>query len=156
MTDLFNKIVVPSSQVGELLAYLTDNIPSLAILALTDDGRRLPEDAADAFPEDLLHILAASAKQQIGPSQPQLSPDNHHIAFPIPSLQTTLFCAVGHDDFHPKGLVYLLRLVVQSYFDRKEVETLNKKITIQKNQFNRKFQVMDVKHQEMLEETQHS
>ena len=53
-------------------------------------------------------------------------------------------------------MISLLRLAIENYKDHKELEQLNKKIVIQKNQFNRKFQVMDEKHQKMLEEAQRS
>ena len=157
MTGLFDKAVTATGQVRELLAYLTEILPSLTILAITDGGKRIPEDDYTAFfPENVVNTLAASARQQADAAQPLLSADNLYIACPLPSLKTTLVCAANHDDFRPKGLASLLHLAIQGYFDQREVEQLNKKITIQKNQFNRKFQVMDVKHQEMLEEAQHS
>ncbi len=156
MIGLFDKVVTSTEQVEELLAYLTETIPALKILAVTDGGKRIPEDDHNTFPEDLVSKLAASARRQDDATQPLLSADNLHIACPLPSLKTTLVCAASHDNIRPKGLVSLLRLAIQGYFDHQEVEQLNKKITIQKNQFNRKFQVMDRKHQEMLEEAQRS
>ncbi len=156
MIGLFDKAVTSTGQVRELLTYLTEILPSFTILAVTDDGKRIPGDDYTAFPEDLVNTLAASARRQADATEPLLSSDNLYIACPLPSLKTTLVCAASHEDFHPKGLASLLRLAIQGYFDQREVEQLNKKITIQKNQFNRKFQVMDVKHQEMLEEAQHS
>ncbi len=157
MTGLFDKAVTSTGQTRELLAYLIEIIPSFNILAVTDDGKRIPEDGCSAFcPEDVVNTLVASARQQADATQPLLSADNLYIAFSLPSLKTTLVCAASHDDFRPQGLASLLRLAIQGYFDHRAVEQLNKKITIQKTQFNRKFQVMDVKHQEMLEEAQHS
>jgi len=156
MTGLFNKVVSPTGQIKELLAYLTENIPTLAILAVTDDGQRFSDEGSSAFPENLIHRLTEFARQQNNHNQPLLSPDNLYLTLPIPALQTILVCATSNTDFQPKGMASLLRLAVRGYFDHKEVEQLNKKITIQKNQFNRKFQVMDEKHQEMLEETEHS
>ncbi|MBU1567778.1 MAG: response regulator [Proteobacteria bacterium] len=156
MTGLFNKVVTPTSQIKELLAYLVDNIPALTTLAVIDDGQRIPEEHYDAFPDDLVYTLALSIQQQRDTTQPLLTPDSRYICFPLPSLKTTLLCETNHEDFSPKGLLNLLRLAVKGYFDHKEVEQLNKKITIQKNQFNRKFQVMDATHQEMLEEAQNN
>ncbi len=156
MTGLFNTIVTTTSQIKELLAYVTDSISALTILAVTDDGERIPEENFNIFPDDLVHTLATSVRHQADNTQPLLSPDNRYITYPLPSIKATLFCVTNHEDFRPQGLLSLLRFAIQGYFDHKEVEQLNKKITIQKNQFNRKFQVMDVKHQEMLEEAQHS
>ncbi len=156
MTGLFNKAVTPAGQIKELLAYLADNIPGLTIVALTDDGRQIPEDSSTVFPEGLVQTLAESARQRVDQTKPLFSLDDLCIAFPLPSLKTILICATSHDDFRPKGIACLLLLAIKGYFDHKDLEQLNKKITIQKNQFNRKFQVMDEKHQEMLEEAQHS
>ena len=66
-----------------------------------------------------------------------------------------VFCSL-YENSRPDDISCLVKLAVRGYFDRQEVEQLNKKITIQKNQFNRKFQVLDAKHQDMLEETQRS
>ncbi len=156
MTGLFNKVASPTNQVKELLAYVADSISALSILAITDDGQRIPEEDFNIITDDLIHTLAAFVQQQVDGAEPLLSPDNLYIIYPLPSLKTTLLCVTDHKDFTPKGLCSLLRFAIQGYFDRKEVEQLSKKITIQKNQFNRKFQVMDEKHQEMLEEAQHS
>jgi signal transduction histidine kinase/DNA-binding response OmpR family regulator len=156
MPGLFNKAVTPVSQIKELLAYLTNTIPALTVLAVTDDEQQIPEDNPTVFPEGLVQDLAESARQQADQTKPLLSPDDLYIALPLPSLKTVLICATNHGDFRPKGMACLLRLAIDGYFEHKEVEQLNKKITIQKNQFNRKFQVMDEKHQEMLEEAQHS
>ncbi len=156
MTGLFNKGVTPSGQVREVITYLADTIPGLAMLAVLEDGQRLPEDDTVAWPDDLVHPLYEAARQQADTVGPLLSPDNLYITYRLPLLKTILFFATSHDDFHPKGLATLLRLTVQGFFDHKEAEQLNKKITIQKNQFNRKFQVMDEKHQKMLEEAQRS
>ena len=64
MTGLFNGVVTPIGQVSELLAYLIEKIPSLTILAVTDDGQRIPEEGYTDFPDDLVHRLAASTEQQ--------------------------------------------------------------------------------------------
>jgi two-component system, sensor histidine kinase and response regulator len=156
MTGLFNIATNSIGQIRELLANLAKIIPAIPILAVTEDGQRIPENSSPVFPEDLLRELTKSIRQQSNPCQPLFSPNNLYLTFPLPALKATLFCITRYEDFPPSSIASLLRLAIQGYFDRQEVEQLHKKITIQKNQFNRKFQVMDEKHQEMLEEAQRS
>ena len=156
MTDFFDKVAAPDTETRHLLAYLRENIPDLMVAAHTDGGGWLLENPSSIFPEDSAANLLQTVNKQDTTMLPLFSPDNLFLALRLSSLQATLLCAADHKDFQPTGLACALRLAIRSFFERKEVEQLNKKITIQKNQFNRKCQVMDEKHQEMLEETQRS
>ena len=45
MTTLFNKAVSPAALIKDLLALPAgDFLPAIAILAVTDDGQRIPEE----------------------------------------------------------------------------------------------------------------
>ena len=156
MTGLFNKAVNSTGEIRELLAYLNDHLPAITIFAVTDDGRLLPEDHPTDFAGEMVGSVNEYRRQQSTSSQPALAADRRHLLFPVPALKVTLLCPANHDDFSPDGMSCLLRAAVQGYFDRGNWSSCSKKITIQKNQFNRKFQVMDTKHQGMLEETQRS
>ncbi|MDK9708394.1 MAG: response regulator [Desulforhopalus sp.] len=156
MTGLFSEVVTPVSQVKELLAYLEENLPGLEVLAVTDDGSHIPENQASSFPGGQAEGKAKFGCQQSGIDQPLFAGGKLSLTIPLPALKATLFCSTEPEDFRSKGMEGLLRLAIQGYFNQKEVEQLHKKITIQKNQFKRKFQVMDEKHQKMLEEAQRS
>ncbi len=156
MTDFFDTIAVPETETRHLLDFLIENIPGLTLAAHIDGGSWLPENSSSIFPEDIALNLLQSVDRQDETMRPLFSPNHLFLALRLPSRQATLLCAAEHKDFQPKGLACALRLAIRSFFARRETEQLHKKITIQKNQFNRKCQVMDEKHQEMLEETQRS
>jgi two-component system, sensor histidine kinase and response regulator len=156
MTGLFNKAVNAAGEIKELLSYLNDRLPAVTIFAVTDDGQLLPEDPGTDFAREMVDSANDFRRRQSTAGQPAIAAGNRHLFLPVPPLHATLACPAGHDDFSPDSMSCLLRIAVQGYFDRRELEQLHKKIAIQKNQFNRKFQVMDAKHQSMLEEAQRS
>ncbi|MGB3223196.1 MAG: response regulator [Desulforhopalus sp.] len=154
MINLFNKTVSYDEQIRELLVCLKEEIPTISVIAVNKEGQRLSENHQAKFPENLVaELLSVSQKQN---EMPVSLSDDRNCALYIPALQATLLAHSLCEKSHSTDVSYLLRTAVRGYFDRKEVEQLNKKMSIQKKQFNRKFQVMDAKHQKMLEETQRS
>ena len=156
MTELFSTPDSWHAETARLLAVLGREVPDLRVAAVLDDGRLLPEDGA-SMPRELLDRARHCRAEEWGEAEmPLLSPDRRFVVVPLPRLQATLFADGEHRDFSADGLTTLLRLLIRLFFTEREKELLTKKITIQKNQFARKFQVMEEKHQEMLEEAESS
>jgi signal transduction histidine kinase/DNA-binding response OmpR family regulator len=156
MTDLFNHADRSLTDSEQLLAAIREELPELRLLAVLDDGRILPGDGA-GLPRQLIERARKYRAEEWGEGEiPLISPDQRFVVMPLPRMQTTLVTDGEHGDFSAGGLAILLRLAVRGFFERREVEQLSKKLAIQKNQFTRKFQVMEEKHQEMLEEAQKS
>ncbi len=156
MTSIFNKTVSYDGQIDALLTYLNEEVPSITAIAVNNEGQQHPEGDLTRFPENAVKELVIAAASQAKEEARPLAVSDRHFALYMPALKATLVCCPLYENSRPDDIANLIKLAVRSYFDRQEVEQLNKKITIQKNQFNRKFQVLDAKHQEMLEETQHS
>jgi two-component system sensor histidine kinase/response regulator len=156
MTNLFNKVVSYDDQIEELLDYLQEDIPSVSAIAINHKGQQLPKSNITEFPQAIVEELVTSITDQTSVGLPVVSSNDRFWPLYIPELQATLVVYSLYEHSRRDDISNLVALGVNNYFDRKQIEQLNKKITIQKNQFNRKFQVMDAKHQEMLEETQRS
>lgn len=156
MTSLFNEVVSYDDRIEELLAYLQQEIPSLSVIAVNHEGLQLPKNNLTEIPNVIVQELVISATSQIEKEIPVRSISDRHFAFYIPPLRATLVLDALYKDSRPDDLYNLVRLGVTGYFNEKKIEQLSKRNTIQKKQFNRKFQVLEAKHQEMLEETQHS
>ena len=156
MTSLFNKAVSYDDQIEELLLYLQEEMPAFPAIVVNNEGRQFPKSAIAKFPSAIVEELVISAANQAKEGLPAAPSKDQFFALYVPVLQATLVLYVLYEPHRLDDISNLVRLVLKGYFDRKEVEQLNKKITIKNNQFNRKFQVMDAKHQEMLEETQRS
>jgi signal transduction histidine kinase/DNA-binding response OmpR family regulator len=154
MINLFNKSVTHDEQTRELLAYIKEEVPTVSAVAVNMEGQQLSDNRNTKFPENLVEgLLSASQKQ----NEMSFSfSDDRYFALYIPALQATLLTYSLDENSHSIDISCLIKIAVRGFFDRKEVEQLNKRMSIQKNQFNRKFQVMDAKHQKMLEETQRS
>ncbi len=156
MTSLFNKAVLYDDRIHELLVYLQEEIPAVSAIAVNNEGERIPRNHGAEFTTIFIEELVNAARNQAENGASVCSSNERHFAVYVPLLKATLVLYSLYDNSRPDDISCLIKLAVLGYFDRKEVEQLNKKITIQKNQFNRKFQVLDSKHQEMLEETQRS
>ncbi len=156
MTGLFNKTAYYDNGIRELLAYFQEEIPAITAIAINKEGIQIPGNNTVYFPESLIEELVNTVKDQTEAGAPVLSSSKRHFASHVPLLQAKFVFYALHENSRPDDICCLIKLALFGYFDRKEAEQLNKKIAIQKNQFNRKFQVLDSKHQEMLEETQRS
>jgi len=156
MPSLFKKAVSYDERIEILLTYLQEEISAVAAIAVNNDGHQLRQNNKAEFPQTVVAELVAAASRQSGAEAPVHFSNHRYFALYIPALQATLVSYALHGDSRPEDLACLIKLAVRGHFDRQKVDQLNKKISIQKNQFNRKFQVMDAKHQEMLEETQRS
>ncbi len=137
MTDfsnLFKKENSEAEELQELLTHLENNLPGISVTVIPDNQK-------------------TSTGTQ--PVLPVNSPSNKITEY-LPALEITL-CFHTADNFsEQKAIQHFARLAIKSFFDGRELAKVRKKLDIQKKQFNRKFQVMDAKHQEMLEENQRS
>lgn len=156
MISLFNKAVSFDDRIQELLVYLQKEIPSVSAVAVNKEGQQLSIRDFAEFPKIIIEELLITAKNQAEDELPVRFSNDRHFALYVPLLQATLILYSLYESSRPDDISCMIKLAVLGYFDRQTVEQLNKKITIQKNQFNRKFQVLDSKHQEMLEETTRS
>ena len=155
MTDLFAAADTAHAQTLRLLAAVHHDLPGLAVAALGDDGRRLPADGTGPLLDPLAgaSLLPPAGADVAGPF---FADGDRLLIHPLPRLQTTLVAEGRYRDFSPAALALAVALSVRLFFERCEVEQLTKKLAIQKNQFTRKYQVLEEKHQEMLEEAQNS
>ena len=157
MINLFNKPITYDDQLDELLHYFQQEIPSVAILALTEQGKRLTTHGSIKFPETMVQeaLLATVAGQTEGSVSPR--PINtRYSALYTTALRATLIFFAVHENSRQEDIGCLIGLALREFFAQTKIAQLNKKNTIQKNQFTRKFQVMDLQHQNLLEETERS
>jgi signal transduction histidine kinase/DNA-binding response OmpR family regulator len=130
MTDfsnLFSRNSSKKEELEELLTSLKKTLPGFSVTAVSGEQSASREDNLS---EEITEYL--------------------------PSLKTTLYFRPGKECSLKNTHHQLVKLAVGNFFDNRELAKIKKKLDIQKKQFNRKFQVMDTKHQEMLEENQRS
>jgi len=156
MTSLFNKAVSYDDQILELLDYLQKEISVFSLFAINQEGQQLSSFDIAELSNVTIEELVLSASSQAKDGLPVVSFKDRCLALYVPALHATIVGCDLQEDSRLEDISNLIKIAVVGYFDRKSIEKLNKKITIQKNQFDRKFKVMDAKHQQMLEETQRS
>ena len=156
MINLFNKAISYDDQLEDLLQYIQQESPSIAIIAITEQGRRLTTHGNWEFPETIVQELLATVAGNTEESVLSHPLNTRYSALYTAALRATLIFFAVHEKSRQEDIGCLVRLALREFLAQKKVEQLNKKNTIQKNQFTRKFQVMDLQHQTLLEETERS
>ncbi len=156
MVNLFDKTITYDDQIENLLRSLQKRIPSVSVIACTEQGKQFSTSDNTKFPEiivaDLIAAVVCQTKETALPS----SLNARYSALYVTALRATLIFFTLNENSRQEDIACLIRLALQEHFAQKQVEELTQKITIQKKQFTRKFQVMDLKHHEMLEEIERS
>ncbi len=139
---------------GELLPFLNQRLPGMLLGLVSSTGETLPVDLpAQLSPAAIDRLLTMAG--QAPPDQPLVWDGSLLFAMTIPGRQLTCLGRLAEPET-PGRISMLLATSVELFFSTREYHKTIKKLEIQKNQFNRKFAVLDNKHQEMLEETQRS
>jgi signal transduction histidine kinase len=87
-------------------------------------------------------------------STPALTGDMKHWAFNIPDINGIVVFSNTNQETVTADITNLVSLAIKGYITEQKMLELEKNISIQKKQFNRKFLVLEQKFQEMQEETQ--
>lgn len=156
MVDLFKKKVSSEHQTQDLIKFLEKHLPSINVMAVLPEGKLLFSDRSDLQASIDIEYQLKSAVEYSPEHIPQPQDSDNSVGLYLPSLQSTIIATPSTKSLLIKEATYLLYFGVRDYFNRKDIEKLEKKLITQKNQFNRKYQVMDNKYQGMLEEVERS
>jgi two-component system sensor histidine kinase/response regulator len=156
MVDLFNNKARLTDNRHEYLAYMQGTMPTMRFRLYTDDGKEwLPAEVPE-FPATIF-LAALADTSLIGQDGNNAAViDNNHYLIAVPKLQARLCAWSGAPVTDDEYLQLALKLGSAQFFNTREIADLGSKLTIQKGQFTRKYQVLDDKYQKMLEEAQHS
>ena len=154
--NLFDNAASLAKDINSLLTFINSTIEAVSAIAIDQKGKLFNEHTEEHFPKSCITELVQATGQQSTTDPPILSTDGRYLGLKVPPLQATLIFFILSDNALTENVSRLIRIAVDTFFDKREIEQLRKKLDIQKNQFNRKFQVMDAKHREMLEEAQRS
>jgi len=155
-TSLFSKNTSTTREIEDLLDYLRKNIPPVSAIAITRESERIPEENSAIFPKAYIDELLQTNLQFTEPGELVQIPNRRYLALDLPSLRATFFFSINDDKSLLKDISCLIHQAIEGYFDKKKIEQIEKRLAIQKNQFNRKFHVLEAKNQTMLEEAQRS
>lgn len=156
MVNLFNTADSFDSQISELLKYISKTVSFVDAVALDHDQKIINQQEYSWFSEIKGKEGSVEPAGLLGTTIPSSWVDNRVINIHLPSLQANLFIHPHKAETAIEEIALLLRFILREYFSQKNEDKLQKKLDIQKKQFNRKFKVLDTKRQEMLEETQKS
>ena len=155
MSSLFDIDRSQGAKIRDFLEFVRLNVPSVHVAAVDADSSHYALEPAQSAPPDVLKQAERFiARQDTQNMHSELYGD--HILLWMPELRSCLIAGFVESVSRHQDVLCMLHLAITSYFSTKKNEQLEKKIAIQKNQFNRKFQVMDTKQREVLEEAQHN
>ncbi len=153
--DLFNKESAVSKETTDLLGFLTQSVSICSFSAKATNGKWYTQNNACSISEELAEQLIDTAKAA-GDIVPIISDDQTIYALFLPDIECTLFCQPEIIDSKQENITTIIRLSTELFFSRQHFKNSEKKLSIQKKQFERKFSVLEDKHQQMLEEAQRS
>ncbi len=154
--DLFSRTETLAQDTADLLKFLKEKLPSLSIEAKAYDVAPETVAAASAFPREVVDALLQSMPLPGEPLHPRALSVPGYFTVEVPEIERVLLFGRRDQDSRMQDPACLISLALELFFSRREHQKVFKKLTIQKKQFDRKFQVLETKYQEMLEETQRS
>jgi two-component system, sensor histidine kinase and response regulator len=145
-----------ADETTELLIYLQETLPSLHSWGLARGKAAVPAPSSPVFPRQIIEeVLATPPAPAYSPVPRPLSiPD--YLAVDLPDHGLTLLFTRKLRDSCGENASLLISLAVDLFFSRKEQRKTVKKLRLQKNQYDRKFQLLETGYREMLEDTQRS
>lgn len=152
--DLFNKDAQFSKEVIALIGQLQEAFPDISFSAI---NRKNHWEGTNTIAELSDELALTINEQEIKQGECVSVGDKELRIFCtiLPENRHTLFWKCHKDEF----AVLQNRLVITTtelFYSRQQLKNAEKKTHIQHNQYERKFQVLETKHQQMLEETQRS
>ncbi len=154
-TNPFSKPSSATAITEELLEYLDKELTNISLIAITPEGKQIPEQHHGDFPQHIVDALLANNLNPAAPEQ-HTTVSDQYFCLDAPPVQAKILFFYRSDSCRGKDISPLVSIAITAFFHKREIEQLQKKISIQKKQFNRKFQVMDGKYQDMMEEAQRS
>ncbi|MFT5701190.1 MAG: two-component system sensor histidine kinase/response regulator [Desulforhopalus sp.] len=154
MIDLFNKTESTQKQVEELLIFLAEKLPQMHAMAKLHSGEILTGQVKNVLSDKTINDLEVRLKDCTQNETAVSTDDYQNWAFHVPALEANIFFSQIQEDVTYTKTPVLISLAVSCFIARQDASELKKKLSIQKKQYNRQFQVLDQKYQDMQEETQ--
>ena len=140
----------------DLIDWAANNLPQFDIMAVGHSGTTIPEKLPPCFAPEYVSELLEAASHQEKEWMVLCSTSNRYFSLNLATYKATLLFYSKNENPGSEDLTWLIHHSIKGYLAAKDAEKVEKKLTIQKNQFNRKFQVLEDKHRQMLEEAQES
>jgi two-component system sensor histidine kinase/response regulator len=156
MSNLFQKKVSHEDELLRLVQFLDSNVGGIAVMGVTPDGTEIVAGGTGPFSSIPVHELV--------PKAPEFSPDAppppvskvRASVLYLPELESTLVAVPLSRESRMQDITTLTHFAIRDFFSRNSLDQLKKKLATQRNQFTRKFKVMDSRYQGMLEEVEKS
>ena len=157
MFTLFHRAQAVTGQIEELLCFLAQTLENVTFFCLDADGKPYYSGHhAPLLPEPIKELTDKIFSVQMPGSTAASAAVGVYHALSLPTLNAVLVSTLTCRESPPADIFTQVELAVALFFEKQNAAGLQKKLTILKKQFDRKFQVLDAKYQEVMEETQRS
>ncbi len=146
---IFDSVTSYQKEIEELLSLLQENAPAAPCFIIDHNDKRYSLVEVEQFPDkDCIKKLTALSREENNVGT-VVKEGGDWSAIALLEIQATLFFA---SDIHAP----LFSLACTYFSSKQQVVTAQKKLDIQKKQFDRKFSVLEKKYQATLEENEKS
>jgi two-component system, sensor histidine kinase and response regulator len=153
---IFQPTQAVTGEIEELLSFLSETIDSLIFYCIDADGKQYSAKPSSFLLPEYVTELQEKVYTCREANPVVTTEDGMFHAQLLPTLCAMLIYSTPKEVPAVSAGRLTINLAVSLFFARRENKNLQKKLAIQKKQFDRKFFVLDKKYQEVMEETQRS
>ena len=156
MFTLFHQTQAVTGEIEDLLRFLAETLPNVTFYCLDADGKQHHSTQQIPLqPEPVRELTEKIPSFQVEGAAASTADGIYH-AQALPTLNALLISALTCRKSLPADIFTQVGLAVALFFEKQNTAGLKNKLVILKKQLDRKFQVLDAKYQEVMEETQRS
>jgi signal transduction histidine kinase/DNA-binding response OmpR family regulator len=156
MFTLFHPTQAVTSEIEDLISFLSKTVANIKFFCLDANGKQYHSRHHSPLSSEYVRELTEKIPAVQKPDEVVSTADRVLHAQALPTLNAILIHTCTNPESLPADISALVRLAVTLFFEKQDAESLRKKLAILKKQLDRKFQVLDTKYQEVMEETQRS
>ncbi len=150
---IFDAVVSYEKETDELLRILAANAPGCSFFCLNHQGNIHSREDKEPPAAATREALKTQLKEQKSSIEGIKEADGWY-GLQLPEIQSTLFFRCQSDEEHLSYLLKIIFLCCQTFCCRQNSQSIQKKLDIQKKQFDRKFSVLEKKYQTTLEDNE--
>jgi signal transduction histidine kinase/DNA-binding response OmpR family regulator len=153
--SIFDSVTSYQQDIDELLQLLSTSAPHCLCICLENNGKKHSTGTGSPPPESVTRHLQTLLQEDKKDYAVVTTLENDWSAIALPTIKATLYFT-SPPETDTCSFTEIIRLCCRLFDSRLETAAAQKKLTIQKKQFDRKFSVLEKKYQATLEDNEKS
>ncbi|MBU0960275.1 MAG: ATP-binding protein, partial [Proteobacteria bacterium] len=153
---IFDSVTSYDEEIKDLLQLLHETVPECFFLCIDHKGKHSNMPEGEPPSPAILEELKTSLTKTKEPFLAVTAEKSDWHAISLPDILATLFFTSLSPAKVPSSLIRIISLSCRFFASRLDTASVEKKLAIQKKQFDRKFSVLEKKYQTTLEDNERS